>query len=105
MVLSGLPDTLKAVADTANAGKENGGGWILHHVMDANYVDFGPLGKLYLPKIELFGIDLSITKDIFFLWACCYNISNSAFIYIKGIQKVFDSQRHNKPFRNNDNFC
>ena len=68
MVLSGLPDTLKAVADTANAGKENGGGWILHHVMDANYVDFGPLGKLYLPKIELFGIDLSITKDIFFLW-------------------------------------
>ena len=68
MVLSGLPDTLKAVADTANAGKEKGGGWILHHVMDANYVDFGPLGKLYLPKIELFGIDLSITKDIFFLW-------------------------------------
>ena len=68
MLLSGLPDTLKAVADTANAGKENGGGWILHHVMDANYVDFGPLGKLYLPKIELFGIDLSITKDIFFLW-------------------------------------
>lgn len=68
MVLSGLPDTLKAVADTANAGKENGGGWILHHVMDANYVDFGPLGKLYLPKIELFGIDLSITKDVFFLW-------------------------------------
>jgi F-type H+-transporting ATPase subunit a len=68
MVLSGLPDTLNAVVDTANAGKENGGGWILHHVMDANYVDFGPLGKLYLPKIELFGIDLSITKDVFFLW-------------------------------------
>ena len=68
MVLSGLPDTLNAVVDTANVGKENGGGWILHHVMDANYVDFGPLGKLYLPKIELFGIDLSITKDVFFLW-------------------------------------
>lgn len=68
MILSNLPDSLSALTDTVKAGKESGGAWILHHVMDANHVDFGPLGKLYLPKIELFGIDFSITKDVFYLW-------------------------------------
>ena len=87
MVLSGLPDTLKAVADTANAGKEKGGGWILHHVMDANYVDFGPLGKLYLPKIELFGIDLSITKDVFFLWVVAVILVILLFFISRGYKK------------------
>lgn len=60
----------EAVADTVKhtAEKSSGGAWILHHVMDANYIDFGPLGKLNLPHLELFGLDLSITKDIFYLW-------------------------------------
>ena len=87
MVLSSLPDTLKTVADTANAGKESGGGWILHHVMDANYVDFGPLGKLYLPKIELFGIDLSITKDVFFLWVVAVILVILLFFISRGYKK------------------
>jgi F-type H+-transporting ATPase subunit a len=87
MVLSGLPDTLKTVADTVNAGKESGGGWILHHVMDANYADFGPLGKLYLPKIELFGIDLSITKDIFFLWVAAVILVILLFFISRGYKK------------------
>jgi F-type H+-transporting ATPase subunit a len=82
-----LPDTLKTVADTANAGKESGGGWILHHVMDANYVDFGPLGKLYLPKIELFGIDLSITKDVFFLWVVAVILVILLFFISRGYKK------------------
>jgi F-type H+-transporting ATPase subunit a len=87
MVLSSLPDTLKTVADTANVGKESGGGWILHHVMDANYVDFGPLGKLYLPKIELFGIDLSITKDVFFLWVVAVILVILLFFISRGYKK------------------
>lgn len=60
----------EAIADTVKhtAEKSSGGEWILHHVMDANYLDFGPLGKLNLPHLELFGLDLSITKDIFYLW-------------------------------------
>jgi F-type H+-transporting ATPase subunit a len=87
MVLSGLPDTLKAAVDTANAGKESGGGWILHHVMDANYVDFGPFGKLYLPKIELFGIDLSITKDVFFLWVAAVILVILLFFLSRGYKK------------------
>ncbi len=87
MILSNLPDSIKAVADTVKAGKESGGGWILHHVMDANYVDFGPLGKLYLPKIELFGIDLSITKDVFFLWVTAVVLVILFFFLSRGYKK------------------
>ena len=61
-------DTL-AVNDTLAQHSENGGGdWILHHIMDSNYLDFEPFGKIYLPHFELLGIDLSITKHVFFMW-------------------------------------
>jgi F-type H+-transporting ATPase subunit a len=67
MILSNPADTLKVVDSLKNSGEE-GGGWILHHVMDSNYIDFDPFGKLYLPHLELFGIDISITKNVFFMW-------------------------------------
>ena len=68
MVLNNLPDTLAAVTDTLKAAKESGSGWILHHVMDSNYIEFDPFGKIYLPHLQLFGIDISITKNVVFLW-------------------------------------
>ena len=57
----------EAVADTVKqtAGKSDSG-WILHHVMDSNTVDFEPFGTLHLPHLQLFGLDISITKRI--LW-------------------------------------
>ena len=67
MILSQPADTLTAVDTLKNSG-EQGGGWILHHVMDSNYIDFDPFGRLYLPHLELFGIDISITKNVFFMW-------------------------------------
>jgi F-type H+-transporting ATPase subunit a len=61
-------DTL-AVNDTLTQHSESGGSdWILHHVMDSNYLDFEPFGKIYLPQFHLLGIDLSITKHVFFMW-------------------------------------
>lgn len=61
-------DTL-AVSDTlAQHSGSEGSDWILHHIMDANYLDFEPIGKVYLPHIELFGIDISITRHVFFMW-------------------------------------
>jgi len=58
-----------AVNDTLTQHSESGGSdWILHHVMDANYLDFEPFGKIYLPQFHLFRIDLSITKHVFFMW-------------------------------------
>jgi F-type H+-transporting ATPase subunit a len=50
------------------AHSESGSDWILHHVMDGNYLDFSPFFKIYLPHIELFGLDLSITRHVLFMW-------------------------------------
>ncbi len=46
----------------------SGSDWILHHVMDGNYLDFSPIGKIYLPHLQLFGLDISITRHVFFMW-------------------------------------
>lgn len=51
---------------TTHAG--SGSDWILHHVMDGNYLDFSPLCKIYLPHFQLFGLDISITRHVFFMW-------------------------------------
>ena len=79
-------DTL-AVADTLQHAGGSDSGWILHHVMDANYVDFGPLGRLNLPQMELFGIDISITKDVFFLWVAAIILVALLFFISKRYKK------------------
>ena len=61
-----IQDTI-AVADTVHKS-EGGSGWILHHVMDSHKIDFEPFGSFNLPHLSLFGIDISITKHIFFTW-------------------------------------
>ncbi len=60
-------DSLKA-ADSLNHASKGGSDWILHHIIDGNYLDFEPFGKIYLPHIEIFGIDISITRHVVFLW-------------------------------------
>jgi F-type H+-transporting ATPase subunit a len=42
--------------------------WIMDRVTDSHYINFEPLGKLYLPHIELLGFDISITRDVFIIW-------------------------------------
>jgi F-type H+-transporting ATPase subunit a len=78
-------DTL--AADTLKNSGEKGGGWILHHVMDSNYIDFSPFGKLYLPHINLFGIDLSITKDIFYIWVIALILVLLLFFLSRGYKR------------------
>ncbi len=60
----------QVVADTIKhtQGRSSGDNWIMHHIMDGNYLDFTPLGKVYLPHLQLFGIDISITRHVFFMW-------------------------------------
>jgi F-type H+-transporting ATPase subunit a len=57
-----IADSLK------NTHSNSGSDWILHHVMDGNFLDFSPFGKIYLPHFELFGLDISITRHIVFMW-------------------------------------
>lgn len=58
-----------AVKDTlqAAAGKQDTG-WIMHHVLDAHEIELPFIGSVSLPQIHLFGLDLSITKHVIFMW-------------------------------------
>ncbi len=59
-----------ALADTTRKTVESNSdpSWIIRHVLDANHLNLGPLGNLYLPQIHLFGFDISITRDVFIIW-------------------------------------
>ncbi|BDQ04224.1 F0F1 ATP synthase subunit A [Ignavibacterium sp.] len=63
-----------------NSHSESGGSWILHHVMDGNYLDFSPFGKVYLPHLELFGFDISITRHVVFMWLAAILLT---YVFIK----------------------
>jgi F-type H+-transporting ATPase subunit a len=65
MLIEGIKDTLTSGAVTHSS---TGGDWILHHVMDSNYLDFEPFGTIALPHLQLFGIDISITRFVVFTW-------------------------------------
>ena len=61
-------DTSHTVVKDTVKQANSGGDWILHHVMDGNYLDFEPFGKIYLPHLQLLGLDISITRHVVFLW-------------------------------------
>jgi F-type H+-transporting ATPase subunit a len=81
-------DSLKAAADTLSKTQEKSdSGWILHHILDAKYLDFDPFGKIPLPQIHLFGIDLSITKHIIFIWLACLILIITFYIASKAYKR------------------
>ncbi|MEE9288511.1 MAG: F0F1 ATP synthase subunit A [Bacteroidota bacterium] len=60
------------VGEEAHAA-DQGGGWILEHVVDSHSIDLEPIGHIMLPQFpafDVFGVtvDLSITKHVVFLW-------------------------------------
>ena len=68
MLIEWTKDT-SAIADTMiEHSSGSGGDWILQDVMDSNHLDFEPFGVIHLPHIELFGLDISITKHVVFMW-------------------------------------
>jgi F-type H+-transporting ATPase subunit a len=71
----------QVIADSLkDTHSESGGSWILHHVMDGNYLDFTPFGKIYLPHLELFGFDISITRHVVFMWLAAILLT---YVFIK----------------------
>lgn len=67
-------DTVHAAADTvAHAAAEHGGGdenlftTLLHHIYDSREIEL-PWGHVELPHFHAFGMDLSLTKHVVFLW-------------------------------------
>lgn len=60
--------TLTALTDSVKHSGGQDTGWIMHHIMDGDYLDFTPFFKIPLPHFELFGLDLSISRHVFFMW-------------------------------------
>lgn len=78
----------QVIADSLkNSHSESGGNWILHHVMDGNYLDFTPFGKIYLPHLELFGLDISITRHVVFMWLAAILVTYVFIRVAKSYQK------------------
>jgi len=75
---------------------ESGSGWILHHVMDGNYLDFTPFFKIYLPHFELFGLDISITRHVIFMWLGAALL----FFIMTGVAKSYKKSFVPKGFNN-----
>jgi len=87
----------KVIADSViSTHSESGSDWILHHVMDGNYLDFSPFGKIYLPHFELFGLDLSITKHIVFMWIGAILL----FVVMSRVAKAYKTSMIPKGFTN-----
>ena len=42
---------------------------IIHHITNSNEIELPFVGAVHLPRIDLFGIDLSITKHVIMMWA------------------------------------
>jgi F-type H+-transporting ATPase subunit a len=43
----------------------------MHHVSDGNTLEFEPFGEIHLPHLSLFGLDISITRHVVFMWLGC----------------------------------
>jgi F-type H+-transporting ATPase subunit a len=78
-----VADTAKAVVETA---KKQDTSWIMHHILDARTISFEPFGEIHLPEIHLFGMDLSITKHVVFMWLALAIMFTTLF-YIKKAYK------------------
>lgn len=75
---------------------ESGSDWILHHVMDGKSLDFAPFGSIPLPQFSLFGLDLSITKHVLFMWIGAVLL----FIVMTRVAKAYKSSMIPKGFTN-----
>ncbi len=67
-------DSTKVVADSLAVAEAAGGqdtSWIMHHILDSRVFELDLIFTqihIPLPEIHLFGIDISITKHVVFMW-------------------------------------
>lgn len=78
-----------AVSSAIEKKEENLFTELLHHIHDAKEIEIPFLGHVHLPHFELFGIDMSITKHVVFLWL-------AAIILIIGLSIVARKNQKNK---------
>ena len=59
----------EVVSDTAQVAHGGGGEFIIEHVVNSHTLHLPFLGHVHLPHLEVFGIDMSITKHVVMMWA------------------------------------
>ena len=79
-----VTDTVKTAVEVI---KKQDTSWIMHHVLDARELDFSPFGIIHLPQIHLFGIDISITKHVVFMWLAVVILIVTFFIVARSYKK------------------
>ena len=90
-------DTTKAITDTLSKAHGDGGSqgseWILHHIMDGNYLDFSPFGKIMLPEFYIGDLHVVITRHIVFMWLAAILL---AFLLIRVAKRYKKTQIPNR---------
>jgi F-type H+-transporting ATPase subunit a len=77
-------DTLNAVSDTLKTSDGSDSGWILHHVLDGKEIELPFLGSVHIPQIPpVFGIDLTPTKHVVFMWIAAFLVLLTFYIIAK----------------------
>ncbi len=92
---------------------------IVHHLGDAHYLDFEPFGRIELPRFEVLGIDMSITRHVVFLWLAAalmlaiflpmarkgsrvqrglYNFMEAIVVYVRDEVAVANIGKHAAPY-------
>jgi F-type H+-transporting ATPase subunit a len=62
-------DTAKVIADSLEITGKADSGWIMHHVLDGKEIELPFWGYIHIPQFPtLFGIDLTPTKHVIFMW-------------------------------------
>lgn len=79
-----VTDTVKTAVEVT---KKQDTSWIMHHVLDARELDLTPFGIIHLPQIHLFGIDISITKHVVFMWLALVILVTTFYFVAKSYRK------------------
>lgn len=84
MAANNTIDTLKAAADTLESAGKSDSGWILHHVLDGKEIELPFLGYIHMPELPpVFGIDLTPTKHVVFMWIAAFLVFLTFYIVAK----------------------
>lgn len=82
-------EKLLAVSDSLSnssaSQNEGGAGWIMHHILDSREI----FGLFRLPDIHLFGLDLSITNHVVFMWIAAAILIGTFYFVSKNYKKSF----------------
>ena len=82
------PEKILQHVQQHNGHGEGETNYIVHHLADANYLDFFGY-EVHLPHLHLFGLDLSITKHVVMIWLAAVLVSFT-FIWMSRKRKKED---------------